>query len=543
MQQYKGISVCGGAAVGKISVFMRKHIDFSKKAESPKVEFARLAGAKENAAAQLKIICENARDTVGTDNSEIFEIQIMLLYDEELTEFLDEQIKNGNSAEQAVAAAGDVFSARFANMDDDYMSARAADVRDVCGRVLECLGGESGSGVDGESSESGVVVCAVDLSPSETISLDKSKVVAIVTARGSENSHTAILARSMGIPAVIGVGGGFPDNIQDGAFAAVDGYGGIISVEPTSDELNRCLKLAENDNQKKEHLKSLVGLPNVTRSGRTIDIYANIGSVEETTAALENDTGGIGLFRSEFLYLENEDFPNEQSQFSNYKKVLEMMGDRHVVIRTVDIGADKHADYWKISEEQNPALGVRGIRACFDKTEVLETQLRALYRASVYGKLGIMFPMITSVWEVEQAIGLCNKVKRQLSDEKIPFSENVEIGVMIETPAAAIISDLLAPMVDFFSVGTNDLTQYTLACDRQNENAAKFFDPHHEAVLRLIKIAADNAHRFQKWIGVCGELAADTEFTEKLLECGVDELSVPPKKILEIRDVVRNRAL
>ncbi len=538
MQQYKGISVCGGAAVGKISVFKRKSIDFSKKAESPKIELARLAGAKQNAAAQLKIICENARDTVGTENSEIFEIQIMLLDDEELTDFLDEQIKKGNSAEQAVAAASDLFSARFADMDDDYMSARAADVRDVCGRLLECLGSASGVSSGSECGD-GVVVCAVDLSPSETISLDKSKVVAIVTARGSENSHTAILARSMGIPAVIGVGGDFPDNIKDGASAAVDGCGGIISIEPTSDELNRCMTLAENDNQKKEHLKSLVGLPNVTRSGRTIDIYANIGSVEEAKAALENDTGGIGLFRSEFLYLENDDFPNEQSQFSNYKKVLEMMGNRHVVIRTVDIGADKHADYWKISEEQNPALGVRGIRACFDKTEVLETQLRALYRASVYGKLGIMFPMITSVWEVEQAIGLCKKVKRQLQDEKIPFSENVEIGVMIETPAAAIISDLLAAMVDFFSVGTNDLTQYTLACDRQNENAGKFFDPHHEAVLRLIKIAADNAHRFQKWIGVCGELAADTEFTEKLLECGVDELSVPPKKILEIRDVVR----
>lgn len=578
MRKYNGKSVCGGAAVGRIKVFTRRRSDFSRKADLPTAETARLATAKRIAAAQLKDVCEKARREVGEENAEIFEIQIMLLDDDEMSEFLNEQIQNGSSAQAAVAAASELFSARFSEMDDDYMSARAADVCDVCGRLLDCLNSisditctDNQNGSDGSAASAtvansvsdaaekqaagssynapsaknanghiGEIICAEDLSPSETIALDKSRVIAFVTAHGSENSHTAILARSMGIPAIIGVGSNFPNGIEDGAEAAVDGYSGLLTIEPDYEERSRCLHLMQNDNEKKMRLKSLVGLPNITSDGRTIDIFANIGSADEAEAALENDAGGIGLFRSEFLYLDGNNFPDEEKQFKVYSRVLKKMGNKPVVIRTLDVGADKQADYFGLEIEENPALGMRGIRVCLARRSILETQLRALYRASVHGKLGIMFPMIANVWEVEQAIAVCDDVKQQLSAENIPFSETVEIGIMIETPAAAIISDKLAPLVDFFSVGTNDLTQYTLACDRQNENAARFSNPHHEAVLRLIKIAADNAHRFEKWIGVCGELAADTEFTEKLLSLGIDELSVPSSKILELRDTVRN---
>lgn len=538
MQKYNGKSVCGGAAVGRIKVFTRQRIDFSQKADSPESEAARLAAAKRTAVSQLKEICEKAKREVGAENSEIFEIQIMLLDDDELSEYLDQQIQSGKSAQAAVASAADLFSARFAKMDDEYMSARAADVRDVCTRLLSCLSGNHAP-TPRHNDSTGEIICAEDLSPSETIALDKSRVIAFVTAHGSENSHTAILARSMGIPAIIGVGGDFPHGIEDGAQAAVDGFSGLLTIEPSPEERNRCLSLMQSESRRKQHLKTLVGLPNITLGGKTIDIFANIGSVDEAASAIDNDAGGIGLFRSEFLYLDSDNFPDEEKQFSVYRRVLEKMGDKPVVIRTVDIGADKQADYFGLEKEENPALGMRGIRVCLAQRNILETQLRALYRASVHGRLGIMFPMIASAWELEEALDICTNVKRQLSAENVPFSETVEIGIMIETPAAAIISDKLAPLVDFFSVGTNDLTQYTLACDRQNEATAKFSNPRHEAVLRLIKTAADNAHRFEKWIGVCGELASDTQFTETLLKLGIDELSVPPSKILELRDTVR----
>lgn len=444
------------------------------------------------------------------------------------------------NAEYAVAITADNFAAMFSSMDDAYMQARSADVKDISNRIISCLSEEDGK----ESvSDEKVIICADDLAPSETVQLDKDKVLAFVTAYGSSNSHTAILARNMNIPAIIGVGEELLSSVRNGEFAAVDGYTGEIFLDPDEETKTRLEAKRIEDEEKKRLLQELKGKENITLDGHKINIYANIGSVDNIGAVLANDAGGIGLFRSEFLYLESEDYPSDQQQFAAYKKVLESMAGKKVIIRTLDIGADKQVDYFNLSKEENPALGYRAIRICLSRPEIFKTQLRALYRASAYGNLGIMFPMITSVCEVQQALDLCEQVKSELKADGIEYSDKVELGIMIETPAAAIISDRLAPMVDFFSVGTNDLTQYTLACDRQNSAIEQFVDPHHEAILRLIEMSAKNAHANGAWIGICGELAADTELTEAFLRMGIDELSVSPAFVLKVRDAVRRCSL
>ena len=425
----------------------------------------------------------------------------------------------------------------FAAMSDAYMQARAADVKDISNRIIACM--TENDTVDADSDEK-VIICADDLAPSETVSLDKDRVLAFVTAHGSSNSHTAILARNMNIPAVIGVGDAFLKAINDGELAAVDGFTGEIFVNADEATLAAMKAKQKADLEKKELLKTLKGKENITLDGTKINIYANIGGVENIGDVLVNDAGGIGLFRSEFLYLENSDYPTEQQQFDAYKRVLESMAGKKVIIRTLDIGADKQVSYFNLDKEENPALGFRAIRICLTRPEIFKTQLRALFRASAFGNLGIMFPMITSVSELEKILALCEEVKAELKEHHIAYSENIEIGVMIETPAAAVISDRLAPMVDFFSVGTNDLIQYTLACDRQNPNLEPFCDTHHEAVLRLIELSAKNAHANGAWIGICGELAADTTLTETFLRMGIDELSVSPPYVLKVRDTVRN---
>ena len=419
------------------------------------------------------------------------------------------------------------------------MQARAADVRDISNRIIANL---TGAAADGGSAGK-TVVCAEDLAPSETVALDKDKVLAFVTAHGSANSHTAILARSMNIPAVIGAGSVFINEIRDGDAVIVDGYTGEIIVDPDEETVRRYTRKQKADEEKKRLLEELKGKENVTLDGRRINIFANISGIGNIGAVLLNDAGGIGLFRSEFLYLENSDYPTEEQQFQAYRRVLESMAGKKVIIRTLDIGADKKVGYFGLREEENPALGYRAIRICLTRPEIFRTQLRALYRASVYGELAIMFPMITSVSEVARIKEICGEVRKELADAGIEYSDKVELGIMIETPAAALISDRLAPMVDFFSVGTNDLTQYTLACDRQNPDIEDFIDDHHEAILRLIEMSAENAHRNGKWIGICGELAADTSLTETFLRMGIDELSVSPSFVLRVRDAVRKTRL
>ena len=430
----------------------------------------------------------------------------------------------------------DNFAEMFSAMDDAYMQARAADVRDISNRVINNLTGNSS--VHAGTGER-VIICAFDLAPSETVSLDKDRVLAFVTAHGSSNSHTAILARNMNIPAVIGAGDDILNEVRDGCQAVVDGFTGEIFVDPDEDTCKKYLEKQRADEEKKRLLQELRGKENITLDGHRINIYTNIGSVGDIGKVLANDAGGIGLFRSEFLYLENSDFPTEEQQFAAYKKVLESMAGKKVIIRTLDIGADKQCDYFNLKKEENPALGYRAIRICLTRPDIFRTQLRALYRASVYGSLGIMFPMITSVSEVEKILEICEGVKGELRAQGMGYSEGIELGIMIETPAAAVISDRLAPLVDFFSVGTNDLTQYTLACDRQNPDIEQFVDTHHEAVLRLIEMSAENAHKHGAWIGICGELGADTELTERFLRMGIDELSVSPSFVLKVREAVR----
>jgi len=464
----------------------------------------------------------------------------MLIEDEDYNESIDNIIENQMvNAEYAVAVTSDNFASMFASMDDSYMKARAADIKDISNRIINNLSDEISIVNDSEK----MIVCADDLAPSETVSLDKDKVLAFVTAYGSSNSHTAILARNMNIPAIIGVGEGFLSDIKNGVPAIVDGYTGEIYIDPDNETLENMKKKQNDDIEKKKLLLELKGKENITLDGTSVNIYANIGSVDNIGAVLLNDAGGIGLFRSEFLYLESSDYPSEEVQFTAYKKALESMAGKKVIIRTLDIGADKQADYFKLDKEDNPALGFRAIRICLSRPEIFKTQLRALYRASVYGNLGIMFPMITSVSEIGKIKMLCEEVKSELDNAGVEYSDNVELGIMIETPAAAIISDKLAPMVDFFSVGTNDLTQYTLACDRQNPNLENFCDTHHEAILRLIEMSAVNAHKHGAWIGICGELAADVSLTKTFLKMGIDELSVSPGYVLKVRNEVRNTDL
>ncbi|MBQ7003199.1 MAG: phosphoenolpyruvate--protein phosphotransferase [Oscillospiraceae bacterium] len=539
MLNYQGKGVYGAVAVGKISVFKRQDVQVRReKIEDPASELNRLADAKAAAIAQLQEIYEKALREVGEANAAIFEIHMMMVEDEDYNDAITEMITAQNvNAEYAVAITGDNFAEMFAAMDDAYMQARSADVRDISNRIIGCL--TNGGSAEAQSDEP-VIICADDLAPSETVTLDKDKVLAFVTAHGSSNSHTAILARNMNIPAIIGVGEAFLSEIRDGDSAVVNGFTGEFILHPDAETIAEAQRKRAEELEKKELLQKLRGKENITLDGRKINIYANIGSVDNIGAVLLNDAGGIGLFRSEFLYLENSDYPTEEDQFRIYKRVLESMACKKVIIRTLDIGADKQCDYFHMPKEDNPALGIRAIRLCLNRPEVFRTQLRALFRASVFGSLGIMFPMIANVWELEEILKLCDEVKAELRRDGIEYAEDTELGIMIETPAAALISDRLAPMVDFFSVGTNDLTQYTLACDRQNPAIDRFCDVHHEAVLRLIEMAAQNAHKHGKWIGICGELAADTSLTETFLRMGIDELSVSPAFVLKVRDMVRS---
>ena len=538
MVKYQGKGVYGAIAIGKALKWKREDVQVKReKIEDVAQELERLRNAINKAMEQLESIYEKALEEVGEANAQIFEIHRMMLEDDDYNDAIVEMIQGQNvNAEYAVAVTADNFAEMFSAIDDSYMQARAADVRDISNRLILCL---KKTGEKSLIADEKVIICADDLAPSETVTLEKDKVLAFVTAYGSSNSHTAILARNMNIPAIIGVGEEFLNAIEDGEVAIANGFTGEFILHPDEEILEEAKAKQRQEEEKKELLEKLKGKDNVTLDGTKINIYANIGSVEDVGAVLVNDAGGIGLFRSEFLYLGREDYPSEEEQFKAYKRVLESMASKKVIIRTLDIGADKQADYFNLDKEENPALGLRAIRLCLTRPEMFKTQLRALYRASVYGKLGIMFPMITSTEELEQIFTLCEEVKTELTADGLKYSDTIELGIMIETPAAAVISDQLAPMVDFFSVGTNDLTQYTLACDRQNPKVDPFCNIHHEAILRLIEMAAQNAHKNGAWIGICGELAADTRLTERFLRMGIDELSVSPSFVLKVRDVVR----
>ena len=539
MKKFHGKGVYGAVAIGKISLFKKADAEVKRiHTVNTDDERARFEQAKALAVKQLQEIYGKALKEVGEANAAIFEIHQMMLDDEDYNDSINNIIESQSvNAEYAIAITADNFADMFSAMDDAYMNARAADVRDISNRLINILSGNVS--IENESDEK-VIICASDLAPSETVTLDKDKVLAFVTAHGSSNSHTAILARNMNIPAIIGAGDAFLDEIKDGDNVIVDGYTGDIFVAPDEETHTKLLEKQRADEEKKRLLQELKGKENITLDGRKINIYANIGNVGDIGKVLANDAGGIGLFRSEFLYLENSDYPTENQQFNAYKKVLESMAGKKVIIRTLDIGADKKCDYFNLKPEENPALGYRAIRICLTRPEVFKTQLRALYRASVFGNLGIMFPMITSVSELEKILAICDEVKSELKSQDVEFSDKIELGIMIETPAAAVISDKLAPMVNFFSIGTNDLTQYTLACDRQNPDIEQFVDTHHEAVLRLIEMSVENAHKHGAWIGICGELGADTTLTETFLRMGVDELSVSPAFVLKVRDTVRN---
>lgn len=542
MLVFSGKSVFSAVAIGKISVFKRNEIIVKRThADDVEGEKKKFERARNISIEELKEIYDKALKEVGEANAQIFEIHQMMLSDEDYNDSIINIIETqGVNAEYAIATTADNFAEMFASMDDPYMQARAADVKDISNRIIKNLGENDGTSA---MSDDKMIICADDLAPSETVSLDKDKVLAFVTAHGSSNSHTAILARNMNIPAVIGVGDSLLRQVENGVTAIVDGFTGNIYIDPDEKTMKEMLEKQEHDISQKNLLQTLKGKENVTLDGTKINIYANIGGLSDIGAVMVNDAGGVGLFRSEFLYLENSDFPDEELQFQTYKKVLESMAGKKVIIRTLDIGADKKVDYFNLDKEENPALGYRAIRICLSEPEIFKTQLRALYRASVFGNLGIMFPMITSEKEVRDILKIIDEVKAELSVEKLAFSESIELGIMIETPAAAIISDKLAPMVDFFSVGTNDLTQYTLAVDRQNPKIERFCDTHHEAILKLIEYSAKNAHEHGAWIGICGELAADTDLTAEFLRMGIDELSVSPPFVLKVRDAVRKTDL
>ena len=537
MVKYHGKGVYGAIAIGSISIFRRKNVQVKKiKTDDTSTELERLEKAKGKATEQLRKIYEKALKEVGEANAQIFEIHMMMIEDDDYNEAITKMITEQNvNAEYAVSVTAGSFADMFSSMDDSYMQARAADVHDISNRIIACM---NGCETEAVPSAEKVIICADDLAPSETVSLDKDKVLAFATSCGSSGSHTVILAGNMNIPAIIGLGEEFLTQIKDGTTAIADGFTGTFIVDPDEATLSEYKQKQQEEEEKKKLLQELKGRENITLDGKKIDIFANIGSAGSIDTVLGSDAGGIGLFRSEFMYLENTDYPAEEEQFRIYKHVLESIPGK-VIIRTLDIGADKQADYFHLEHEENPALGLRAIRLCLSRPEIFRVQLRALYRASVYGRLGIMFPMITSISELKEILALCSEVKNELKESDIEYSENIELGIMIETPAAAIISDRLAPMVDFFSVGTNDLTQYTLACDRQNPRVERFCDTHHEAILRLIEMSAENAHKNGIWIGICGELAADTSLTETFLRMGIDELSVSPSLVLKVRDTVR----
>lgn len=535
MQELKGKSVFGGIAIGRISVYNKDESTVKRvKIEDTAAEVKRFEEAKETAKEQLQALYEKALVEVGEVNAMIFDVHQMMLDDLDYVEAITHMIENqGINAEYAVAATGDNFSNMFVAMDDDYMKARAADVKDISNRVVKILQGKKDSVLDGDEP---VILLADDLAPSETVQLDKSKVLAFVTRHGSTNSHTAILARTMNIPALIGVR--FEEAV-DGKFAIVDGYNGSVYVEPTDDVVKEYESKKQEAEEKKRLLQELKGKENITLDGKKIKLYANIGGVTDVASALQNDAEGIGLFRSEFLYLESDTFPTEEEQFQAYKTVAENMAGKKVIIRTLDIGADKQVDYFNLDKEDNPAMGYRAIRICLTQPEIFKTQLRAIFRASYYGNIGVMYPMIISVSEVQRIHAIVDEVKAELDAQGLPYGD-VEQGIMIETPAAVMMSAELAKEVDFFSIGTNDLTQYTLAIDRQNPKLDDFYDSHHPAILRMIQMVIDNGHKENCWVGICGELGADTTLTETFLKMGIDELSVSPSMIFPVRDKVRS---
>lgn len=531
----EGKSVFGGIAIGRLSIYNKKENQVKReKITDVEAEITRFTDAKETAKEQLKGFYEKAVKEVGEVNAAIFEVHQMMLDDLDYVESITNMIRTQEvNAEFAVASTGDNFSKMFAAMDDDYMKERAADVKDISNRVISILQNAENGSVTGEKP---VILLADDLAPSGTVQLDKSKVLSFVTRHGSTNSHTAILARTMNIPALIGID--FSEDVN-GKMGIVDGYTGKLYIEPDEETMKKYEAKKAEDENKKRLLLELKGKENVTLDGKKINLYANIGGVADVANALSNDAGGIGLFRSEFLYLESEDYPTEEAQFAAYKTVAENMAGKKVIIRTLDIGADKQVDYFHMEKEENPAMGYRAIRICLDRPEIFKTQLRAIYRASYYGTISIMFPMIISVKEVKRIKEIVAEVKAELTTEGIPFKD-CELGIMIETPAAVMISDLLAEEVDFFSIGTNDLTQYTLAIDRQNPKLDSFYDSHHEAILRMLQMVVDNGHKHGCWVGICGELGADTTLTSTFLKMGFDELSVSPAMILRVREEIRN---
>lgn len=536
MSVLKGKGVFGGIAFGKIKIYKRNDYEVKKyQVENVDAEIRRYEDAKKIAIVQLESLKEKALKEVGESNSMIFEIHKMMLEDADYCDSIKNIIKNQSvNAEYAVSTTCDNFSNMFLSMDDAYMNARASDVRDVSKRLIKVLMDSLENVV---SFDEPSIVAADDLTPSETVQMDKNKVLGFVTMGGSSTSHTAILARTMDIPAVIGVGDQLEDSF-DGKFAVIDGFSGYVYIDPDNDTIDKLKYKQKMKNNQRSLLEKLKGRENITIDGKHINVYANIGNLSDIGSVIANDAGGIGLFRSEFLYLESSDYPTEEEQFKVYKSVAEKMAGKKVIIRTLDIGADKQVDYFNIPKEENPAMGYRAIRLCLDRKDMFKVQLRALYRASAYGNIGIMFPMIISVDEIVKVKEIISEVKAELMSENIKFSDDVEIGIMIETPASVIISDDLSKEVDFFSIGTNDLIQYALAIDRQNDNLIDIYDPHHKAILRMIKMVVDNAHKNGVWVGICGELGADESLTETFLAMDVDELSVSPACILSLRQKI-----
>ena len=533
---YEGKAVFEGSAIGKISVYKKQEQAVKRvKVEDTEAEKARYAEARETAISELKALYEKAVKEVGESGAEIFEAHQLMVDDEDYIESAESIIENeGVNAEYAVATTGDNFAKMFSEMEEEYFRGRAADIIDITERILNAL---AGGGAGGIESDEPVIVVADDLAPSETVQMDKDKILSFVTVHGSANSHTSILAKTMSIPAIIGCPIPLSEE-SDGKMAVVDGFEGKIYVDPDADILAAKKKLLLEEEEKKSLLERLKGKENVTLDGQKINLYANIGNTKDLGLVLENDAGGIGLFRSEFIYLGSEDYPTEDEQFTIYKQVAQTLAGKKVIIRTLDIGADKQADYFKLPEEENPAMGLRAIRICLTRPEVFKTQLRAILRASAFGKISIMFPMIISVDEVKKIKIIVEEVKKELDDDGLSYDKNIELGIMIETPAAVMIADELAEEVDFFSVGTNDLTQYTLAIDRQNQSLDDFYDPHHPAIMKMLKMIAEAAHRHDAWAGICGELGADLSLTKDFLAMGYDELSVSPGRILPIRKTV-----
>ena len=533
-EKYAGKSIFKGVAIGRIMIYGKKEQPVKReKIEDTDAEVRRYEAAKEKAIADLGELYEDAVKKVGKDNAEIFNVHAMLLQDDDFNDSIHNMIESQKvNAEYAAAVTGENFSKMFAEMDDDYFKARSADMKDIAERLVKVLSGREDKTVFDQP----VIIAADDLMPSETVQLDKDKVIAFVTRYGSSNSHTAILARTMNIPALINIP---VDPSWDGQMAIVDGHTGTLYLDPEASTLAEEQKKLDQDLEQRRLLQELKGKPNVTLDGREINLFANIGGPKDLVSVLQNDAGGIGLFRSEFLYIGRDELPTEEEQFQAYKQVAETMSGRLVVIRTLDIGADKKADYLHLEPEANPALGFRAIRICLTRPEIFRTQLRALFRASAFGNIAIMYPMITSLEEIRQIREIADSVKKELDDAGVPYKKDIQQGIMIETPAAAIMTDVLAPEVDFFSIGTNDLTQYTLAMDRQNDKLDAFYQPHHPAILRLIQTTIENGHKGGAWVGICGELGADTTLTETFIQMGVDELSVSPAMVLPVREAIR----